>query len=253
MRSAQAECLPAMQVPLFGNKAASIHLNSTPPIFSVGPVERYVHRWKWMAESSREFAMFNTKTTGSASKAAIYLASVLALGLVICQPMAQCRVKTSDKQQAAVLAFVKGKMAPGGSNTNNPNPATSFQQMMDWNATKIAFAQPAAGSADSTNTVAMWSDVPVKWNTSLANASGVKWAISTSPTSPGFLTGYSPLSQSTTGGAAGQFSIQLAKHPELTVGMKKKVVLWVRAMPLNPQMQPVGMPSNIATITFVEP
>lgn len=198
--------------------------------------------------------MVNINTMRHATRAAAYLASVLVLGVVICEPSALCRVKTSDKQHAQVMAFVKGKMVTGGSNTNNPNPAISYQQMMDWNATKLAFAQPA-GPANFTNsnTVAMWSDVPMKWNTTLTHAGGVKWAISNSPNSPGFLTGYSPLSQSTTGGASGQFSIQLSKHPELTAGMTKKVVLWVRVMPLSPQMQPVGMPSNLATITFVEP
>jgi len=197
--------------------------------------------------------MFNQKAIGGARVAA-YLASVLALGLVICQPQALSRVKTSDKQQAAVMAFVKGKMVTDGTNTNIPNPATSYQQMMDWNATKLAFAQPATpASLPNTDTVAMWSDVPMKWNTTLTNATGVKWAISSSPNSPGFLTGHSPLAQSTTGGASGKFSIQLSKHPELTTGMTKKIVLWVRAMPLNAQMQPVGMPSNLTAITFVEP
>src|SRR5688572_31684154 len=137
--------------------------------------------------------MFDIKATGIAARATIYLASLLALGLVICQPIAQCRTKTSDKLQKQVMDFVKGKVAPDGSNTNNPNPATSYQQMMDWNATKLAFAQ-AAGPANFNNseTVAMWSDVPMKWNTTLRNATGVKWAISSSPNSPGFLTGYSP-------------------------------------------------------------
>jgi hypothetical protein len=197
--------------------------------------------------------MFDIKVMGRSARTALYLASLLAVGLVICQPIAHCKVKTSDKLHQQTMNFVKGKMVTDGSNPNNPGPVTPYQQMMDWNATKLAFAQ-AAGPATFTNTetVAMWSDVPMKWNTTLRNASGVKWAISSSPNSPGFLTGYSPLAQSTAGGVSGQFSIQLSKHPELTVGMTKKIVLWVRAMPLNAQMQPIGMPSNIATITFVE-
>jgi hypothetical protein len=196
-----------------------------------------------------------------ASSAAARVATAAVI-MVSCNVLAQAEDKpppppkpkvdiVGDKQKSAnrnadairALLFV-----PSG---NHGGP---YDQLFALGQTAVAFAQPPSSANSKTdNIIHQWQDLSMQWTSSSKNTAGVKWAISKGPSDKAFLSGYAPLSQSHRDGVPERFTIPILNNLQsLPDASADTVVYYIRVSPVNAGMEPIGLPSNIAKVTFVK-